>query len=68
MIIILRIMKQFVSVECEFYDVRIERSSVPQGLYHYEVAGDDAECMKLVGVARGTYYKYKRELKADNII
>lgn len=28
-------------VECEFYDVRIERSSVPQGLYHYEVAGDD---------------------------
>ncbi len=27
---------------------------------------DDAECMKLVGVARGTYYKYKRELKADN--
>ena len=29
---------------------------------------DDAECMKLVGVARGTYYKYKRELKADNII
>ena len=29
---------------------------------------DDVECMKLVGVARGTYYKYKRELKADNII
>lgn len=27
---------------------------------------DDVECMKLVGVARGTYYKYKRELKADN--
>lgn len=29
---------------------------------------DDTECMKLVGVARGTYYKYKRELKSDNII
>lgn len=29
---------------------------------------DDAECMKLVGVARGTYYKYKRELKTDNIL
>ena len=27
---------------------------------------DDTECMKLVGVARGTYYKYKRELKEDN--
>ena len=25
----------------------------------------DAECMKLVGVARNSYYKYKRELRAD---
>ena len=23
----------------------------------------DAECMKLIGISRGTYYKYKRELK-----
>lgn len=23
----------------------------------------DVECMKLIGIARGTYYKYKRELK-----
>ena len=23
----------------------------------------DAECIKLIGIARGTYYKYKRELK-----
>lgn len=27
----------------------------------------DAECMKLIGIARGTYYKYKRELKRENI-
>ena len=53
MIIILRIMKQFVSVECEFYDVRIERSSVPQGLYHYEVAGDDDCGGDPVRVAKG---------------
>lgn len=26
----------------------------------------DAECMKLIGIARGTYYKYKRELKTDS--
>ena len=26
-------------IECQFNDMRIERSSVPQGLYHYEVAG-----------------------------
>ena len=68
MIIMPRILKWFVSVECKFCDVRIERSSVPQGLYHYEVAGDDAECMKLVGAARGTYYKNMRKLKVDNII
>lgn len=28
-------------VECEFNDMRIERSSVPKGKCHYEVAGDD---------------------------
>lgn len=26
----------------------------------------DVECMKLVGVARNTYYKYKRELREEN--
>jgi DNA invertase Pin-like site-specific DNA recombinase len=25
----------------------------------------DAECIRLVGVARGTYYKYKRELREE---
>ena len=40
-------------VECEFYDVRIERSSVPQGLYHYEVAGDDDCGGDPVRVAKG---------------
>jgi len=28
-------------IECEFNDMRIERSTVPEGKYHYEVAGDD---------------------------
>lgn len=27
---------------------------------------DDAECMKLAGIARNTYYKYKREIKEGN--
>ena len=26
---------------------------------------NDIECMKLTGLARNTYYKYKRELKAE---
>lgn len=28
-------------VECEFNDMGIERNSVPEGKYQYEVAGDD---------------------------
>lgn len=31
-------------VECEFNNMRIERSSVPEGKYQYEVAGDDDSC------------------------
>jgi len=26
---------------------------------------DDMECMKLTGLARNTYYKYKRQIRAD---
>ena len=26
---------------------------------------DDAECMKLTGLARNTYYKYKRQIRAE---
>lgn len=29
----------------------------------FEGSLDDSECMKLIGIARGTYYKYKRELR-----
>ena len=28
-------------VECDFSDMRIDRSTVPQGKYQYEVADDD---------------------------
>ena len=28
-------------IPCEFYDMRIERETVPAGKYQYEVAGDD---------------------------
>ena len=26
----------------------------------------DADCIKLIGIARNTYYKYKRELRAES--
>lgn len=28
-------------IECDFNDMRIERGTVPDGRYQYEVAGDD---------------------------
>ena len=28
---------------------------------------DDVECMKLTGLARNTYYKYKRQIRAELI-
>lgn len=31
-------------------------------------SNSDAECIKLIGISRNTYYKYKRELKKDNWI
>ena len=35
---------------------------------HYKAFGgtlDDMECMKLTGLARNTYYKYKRQIRED---
>lgn len=28
-------------IRCEFYDMRIDRVTIPEGKYLYEVAGDD---------------------------
>ncbi len=28
-------------IECEFHDMRIDRSTIPEEKYQYEVAGDD---------------------------
>lgn len=28
-------------ISCEFYDMRIDRETVPEGKFLYEVAGDD---------------------------
>ncbi len=30
-------------IECDFSDMRIDRSTVPEGLYQYEVADDDSQ-------------------------
>ena len=36
-------------IECEFSDMRIDRSSIPEGKYLYEVAGDDESGMVYCG-------------------
>lgn len=28
-------------IRCEFYDMRIDRETIPEGMHLYEVAGDD---------------------------
>lgn len=28
-------------IECDFSDIRIDRNTIPEGKYQYEVAGDD---------------------------
>ena len=30
-------------IECDFSDMRIDRSTVPEGLYQYEVADDESQ-------------------------
>lgn len=47
-----------------FTSIRIRRDTIPDGLYAYDVR-HDAECMKLTGLARNTYYKYKRQIRAE---
>ena len=40
---------QVCGIECEFSDMRIDRSSIPEGKYLYEVAGDDESGMVYCG-------------------
>ena len=52
-------------VECEFNDVRIERSSVPVGKSRYEVAGDDDSGGDPVRVQQGVLVNFFGTLICD---
>lgn len=52
-------------VECEFNDMRIERSSVPVGKYQYEVAGDDDSGGDPVRVQQGVLVNFFGTLVCD---
>ena len=40
-------------IVCEFYDMRIDRATVPDGKYLYEVAGDDGSGAEPARVGKG---------------
>lgn len=55
-------------VECEFNDMRIERSSVPAGMYQYEVAGDDDSGGGPVRVQQGVLVNFFGTLVCDKLL
>ena len=52
-------------IECDFSDMRIDRSTVPEGRYHYEVADDDESQGNPVRVKRGIMVNFFGTLISD---
>lgn len=45
-------------IVCEFYDMRIDRATVPDGKYLYEVAGDDDSGAEPARVGKGVLVNF----------
>lgn len=52
-------------IECNFSDMRIDRSTVPKKKYQYEVAGDDDSGGNPVRVQRGVLVNFFGTLISD---
>ena len=52
-------------IECDFSDMRIGRSTVPEGRYQYEVAGDDDSGGDPARVQRGVLVNFFGTLISD---
>lgn len=52
-------------IECEFSDMRIDRGSIPEGKYLYEVAGDDESGMEPVRIKPGILVNFFGTLVSD---
>lgn len=52
-------------IECEFSDMRIDRNTVPEGRYQYEVAGDDDSGGDPVRVSLGVLVNFFGTLICD---
>ena len=53
-------------IECLFSDVRIERSTVPEGKYQYEIEGDDDSGGQPARVQTGVWVNFFGTLICDN--
>lgn len=52
-------------IPCEFSDMRIDRSTVPEGKYMYEVAGDDDSGSEPVRIKSGILINFFGTLICD---
>ena len=52
-------------VECDFSDMRIDRSTVPEGRYQYEIADDDESQGVAARVRRGIMVNFFGTLISD---
>lgn len=52
-------------IPCEFYDMRIDRETVPEGKFLYEVAGDDDSGGDPARVGKGILVNFYGSLICD---
>lgn len=55
-------------IECEFNDMRIDRNTIPEGRYLYEVAGDDDSGEEPVRVKAGILVNFFGTLICDDLL
>lgn len=53
-------------IECEFNDMRIDRDTIPEGRYLYEVAGDDDSGGEPVRIKAGILVNFFGTLICDD--
>ena len=52
-------------IPCEFHDIRIDRSTVPEGKYQYEIADDDESSGDPVRIQSGIMVNFFGTLICD---
>lgn len=55
-------------IPCDFSDMRIDRNTVPEGRYQYEVAGDDDSGGDPARVQRGVLVNFFGTLLSDVLL